>query len=58
MNKTLKGKTMSFDILDMLNEATKEADVFESHPARELSLEDRLLYLNGLAIVNNADGDD
>lgn len=47
---------MDFDILDMLNEATKEADAFEAHPARELSLEERLLYLNGLAIVMNADG--
>ena len=47
---------MDLDILDFLEDATREADAFEHHPARELSLEERLLYLNGLALVMNADG--
>ena len=47
---------MDFDIFDILEEATRESDAFENHPAKELSIEDRLLYLNGLAIVMNADG--
>ena len=38
---------MDLDILDFLEDATREADAFEHHPARELSLEERLLYLNG-----------
>lgn len=57
MLTTRKGKGMDFDILDLINEATKEADAFEDHPARELSLEERLLYLNGLALVMSADND-
>lgn len=57
MFTTRKGKEMAFDILDLINEATKEADAFEDHPARELSLEERLLYLNGLALVMSADND-
>ncbi len=46
---------MSFDIFDAISDATKEADAFENHPAKELSLEERLLYLQGLALVMNAD---
>lgn len=45
------------DILDVINEATKEANAFENHAAKDLPLEERLLYLQGLALVMNADGD-
>ncbi|KII75370.1 TerB family tellurite resistance protein [Vibrio renipiscarius] len=45
------------DILDVINEATKEANAFENHAAKGLSLEERVLYLQGLALVMNADGD-
>lgn len=45
------------DILDVINEATKEASSFENHAAKELTLEERLLYLQGLALVMNADGE-
>ncbi|MCA2452360.1 TerB family tellurite resistance protein [Vibrio alginolyticus] len=45
------------DILDVINEATKEANSFENHAAKNLTLEERLLYLQGLALVMNADGD-
>ncbi len=48
---------MSFDILDAINDATKEADAFENHPIGQLSLEEKLLYLQGLALVMNVDGD-
>lgn len=48
---------MSFDILEAINEATKEADAFENHPIAQLSLEEKLLYLQGLALVMNVDGD-
>jgi uncharacterized tellurite resistance protein B-like protein len=47
---------MSFDILDKVEEATTESDTFESHPGREFSIEEQFLYLNGLALVINADG--
>ncbi|HAS6345186.1 TPA: hypothetical protein I7243_17925 [Vibrio vulnificus] len=45
------------DILDIINDATKEANSFENHAAKNLTLEERLLYLQGLALVMNADGD-
>ncbi|XNJ85057.1 TerB family tellurite resistance protein [Vibrio cyclitrophicus] len=45
------------DILDIINEATKEANSFENHAAKNLTLEERLLYLQGLALVMNADGE-
>lgn len=45
------------DILALIDEATKEADSFENHPAKELTLEERLLYLQGLALVMNVDGE-
>lgn len=48
---------MSFDVLDMLNEATKEADAFEHHPLKNATLEQQMLYLQGLALVMNADAD-
>lgn len=48
---------MSFDVFDMLNEATKEADAFEHHPLKDSTLEQKLLYLQGLALVMNADAD-
>jgi len=47
---------MDFDILDVIEDATKEADAFENHPVRELNMEEQVLYLNGLALVMNADG--
>jgi len=46
-----------FDVLDIINEATKEANSFENHAAKSLSLEERLLYLQGLALVMNADSE-
>ncbi|MBY7663045.1 TerB family tellurite resistance protein [Vibrio atlanticus] len=45
------------DILDVISEATKEANSFENHAAKDLTLEERLLYLQGLALVMNADGE-
>ncbi|XNJ85054.1 hypothetical protein AB6C47_009655 [Vibrio cyclitrophicus] len=45
------------DILNSIREAAKESSVFENHAAKELSLEGRLLYLQGLALVMNADGE-
>ncbi|MCG9697432.1 hypothetical protein [Shewanella sp. Isolate11] len=45
------------DILDVINKATKEANSFENHAAKHLTLEERLLYLQGLALVMNADGE-
>lgn len=47
---------MDFDILDVINDASKEADAFEGHPAADFTMEEQLLYLNGLALVMNADG--
>ena len=44
------------DIIDLIDLAGKEAEAFTNHPAKNLSLEERLLYLNGLALVMNADG--
>ena len=44
------------DIFDAICEATKEANSFENHPVKELSLEEQILYLNGIALVMNADG--
>ncbi len=46
-----------FDILDLIHDATKEANSFENHPAKALPLEERLSYLNGLALVMNADAE-
>ncbi|HDY7664573.1 TPA: TerB family tellurite resistance protein [Vibrio vulnificus] len=45
------------DILNSIKEAAKESSAFESHAAKGLPLEDRLLYLQGLALVMNADGE-
>ncbi|ENV2992063.1 TerB family tellurite resistance protein [Vibrio vulnificus] len=45
------------DILDIINDATKEANSFENHAAKNLTLEERILYLQGLALVMNADGE-
>ncbi|HAS6345185.1 TPA: TerB family tellurite resistance protein [Vibrio vulnificus] len=44
-------------ILDLIKEAAKESNAFENHAAKSLSLEDRLLYLQGLSLVMNADGE-
>jgi len=43
------------DVFDILSEATTEATAFESHAAKVLPLEERILYLQGLALVMNAD---
>ena len=43
------------NILDFIQDVTKEANAFTNHPVKKLSLEDRLLYLHGLALVMNAD---
>jgi uncharacterized tellurite resistance protein B-like protein len=43
------------DILSIIEEATREANSFENHPVKTLSLEEQLLYLQGLALVMNAD---
>ncbi|MCA2450704.1 TerB family tellurite resistance protein [Vibrio alginolyticus] len=45
------------NILNSIREAAKESSAFENHAAKELSLEGRLLYLQGLALVMNADGE-
>ncbi|WP_282176208.1 hypothetical protein [Vibrio nereis] len=45
------------DILNSIKEAAKESNAFENHAAKELALEERLLYLQGLALVMNSDGD-
>lgn len=45
------------DILSSIKEAAKESNAFENHAAKALSLEDRLLYLQGLSLVMNADGE-
>ncbi|BBM66772.1 hypothetical protein VA249_34180 [Vibrio alfacsensis] len=45
------------DILSSIKEAAKESNAFENHAAKVLSLEDRLLYLQGLSLVMNADGE-
>ncbi|EII3144758.1 TPA: TerB family tellurite resistance protein [Vibrio parahaemolyticus] len=45
------------DILSTIKEAAKENNAFENHAAKELSLEERLLYLQGLALIMNADGE-
>lgn len=44
------------DIFNAICEATKEANSFENHPVKALSLEEQILYLNGIALVMNADG--
>ena len=43
------------DILDIIHDATKEANSFTDHPMKERSLEEQILYLNGLSLVMNAD---
>ncbi len=48
---------MDFDILDMVSEAAKETSSFENHPANDFSMEEKLLYLNGLALIMNSDGE-
>lgn len=48
---------MALDMLSAFNEATKEADAFENHPISALNLEDKMLYLQGLGMVMNADGE-
>ncbi len=41
----------------MIREAAKESNAFENHAAKELALEEKLLYLQGLALVMNSDGE-
>ncbi|MCG9697431.1 TerB family tellurite resistance protein [Shewanella sp. Isolate11] len=45
------------DILSLIKKAAKESKAFENHAAKELSLEGRLLYLQGLSLVMNADSE-
>lgn len=45
------------NILNLIKEAAKESSAFENHAAKGLALEDRLLYLQGLALVMNANGE-
>jgi|GEM_PF-1888233 len=45
------------DILDAISEATTEANAFTDHAGKTLSLEERILYLQGLSLVMNADND-
>jgi len=43
-------------ILDFIKDVTKEATSFENHPVKQLPLEEKVLYLRGLALIMNADG--
>ncbi|MDW2154124.1 TerB family tellurite resistance protein [Vibrio sp. 2092] len=43
------------NILNTINTAAKNMLSFDSHAAKQLSLEEKLLYLQGLALVMNAD---
>ncbi|WP_350587223.1 biotin/lipoyl-containing protein [Pseudoalteromonas sp. 3-MNA-CIBAN-0064] len=45
------------DILATFMEATKEPGAFENHPIAQQGIEGQLLYLQGLALVMNADND-
>lgn len=45
------------NIIQLIKEAAKENRAFENHAAKKLSLEERILYLQGLALVMNADGE-
>jgi len=45
------------DILDAISEATTEANAFADHAGKALPLEERILYLQGLSLVMNADND-
>jgi len=45
------------DIFDAISEATTEANAFTDHAGKALSLEERILYLQGLSLVMNADND-
>lgn len=48
---------MDLDIFDVIEEATRENNSFENHPLRTYSVEEQLLYLQGLALVMNADNE-
>ena len=43
------------DILSLVEEAKKENLSFEKHPATQLDIEQKTLYLNGLALLMNVD---
>ncbi|MDQ9090514.1 hypothetical protein RC083_02780 [Pseudoalteromonas haloplanktis] len=45
------------DMLATFIEATKEPSAFENHPIAQQGIEGQLLYLQGLALVMNADND-
>lgn len=47
----------SLDMLATFMEATKEPSAFENHPIAQQGIEGQLLYLQGLALVMNADND-
>jgi uncharacterized tellurite resistance protein B-like protein len=46
---------MGYKILDMIDTAMNDRGPFEDHPASNLSIENQLNYLNGLALVMGAD---
>ncbi|MEY8240937.1 MAG: TerB family tellurite resistance protein [Cycloclasticus sp.] len=48
---------MDFEILDLIDDASAEANAFENHPTTELGMEEQVLYLKGLALVMNVDKD-
>ncbi|MAD73893.1 MULTISPECIES: hypothetical protein [unclassified Pseudoalteromonas] len=47
----------NLDMLATFMEATKEPSAFENHPIAQQGIEGQLLYLQGLALVMNADND-
>jgi len=48
---------MDFEILDLIDDASAEANAFENHPTTELGMEEQVLYLKGLALIMNVDKD-
>lgn len=48
---------MEFNILDTIDAAVREAEIFENHPVKELLLEEQLLYLQGLSLVMSVDNE-
>ncbi|WP_028765330.1 hypothetical protein [Shewanella colwelliana] len=45
------------DMLNLFTAATQEAEAFAGHPVADENLEAQILYLQGLAMVMNADGE-
>ena len=48
---------MDFEILDLIDDASAEANAFENHPTAELGMEEQVLYLKGLALIMSVDKD-